>query len=51
MLFRSSGDASGGFVGSAMLAPLGLVESDLNPIVERVKQDFDNASSFLRTAA
>ena len=46
-----SGDASGGLVGAAVLEPLGLAETDVKGIVERVKNDFDNASAFLRSAA
>lgn len=46
-----SGDASGGLVGSALLEPLGLVDADVKPIVERVSKEFDNASAFLRSAA
>lgn len=44
-------DASGGLVGAAVLEPLGLAETDVKGIVERVKNDFDNASAFLRSAA
>ena len=46
-----SGDASGGFASPALFEHLGLAPSSLNSIVERVKKDFDNASSFLRSAA
>lgn len=45
-----SGDASGGHVSADLLNPLGLTESDLPVLVERIKQEIDNASGFLRTA-
>jgi HD-like signal output (HDOD) protein len=46
-----SGNASGGLITESMLRPLGLSESDLPNIVERVQKDMDNASGFLRSAA
>jgi HD-like signal output (HDOD) protein len=46
-----SGNASGGVVNDALLEPLGLTENDLASIVDRIKKDNDNASSFLRSAA
>jgi hypothetical protein len=46
-----SGDASGGLVTAEMLQPLGLMENDLPPIMERAAKDIDNASGFLRSAA
>jgi HD-like signal output (HDOD) protein len=46
-----SGDASGGLIGSATLEPLGLADTDVKGIVERVQKEFDNASAFLRNAA
>jgi HD-like signal output (HDOD) protein len=46
-----SGDASGGIIGPPLFEPLGLLEADIPPIVARVQKDFDNASSFLRSAA
>lgn len=45
-----SGNASGGRITDDLLAPLGLAESDLPPLVERIKKEIDNASGFLRTA-
>lgn len=46
-----SGDASGGAVTTEGLAALGLTDADVKPIVEKVQNDFDNASAFLRSAA
>ncbi len=46
-----SGNASGGLVTPEALTTLGLTENDVQPIVERVQNDFDNASAFLRNAA
>ncbi len=46
-----SGDASGGYISEETLAPLGLVEADLQNIVDRATKDIDNASAFLRSAA
>ena len=46
-----SGNASGGLITDDLLAPLGLFERDVDPIVVALKKDFDNASAFLRTAA
>jgi putative nucleotidyltransferase with HDIG domain len=46
-----SGDASGGFIGPEMLAPLALSEGDLAAIMDRAAKDIDNASGFLRSAA
>jgi len=46
-----SGDASGGVINESVLAPLGLAETDLPRIIERVQADMDNASAFLRSAA
>jgi HD-like signal output (HDOD) protein len=46
-----SGDASGGQVNESLLLPLGLTETDVAKIVEKVQLDIDNASAFLRSAA
>jgi HD-like signal output (HDOD) protein len=46
-----SGDASGGLITAEMLKNVGLTEADLEPILEKVSKDIDNASAFLRSAA
>ncbi len=46
-----SGDASGGLVGDSVLLPLGLVEADIEGIMERASKEIGNASAFLRSAA
>lgn len=46
-----SGNASGGNINPDLLSPLGLTESDIKAIAEKVRENFDNATSFLRTAA
>lgn len=45
-----SGDASGGLITEALLKPLGLIETDLPPLVLRIQKDIDNASAFLRSS-
>lgn len=46
-----SGNASGGNVTDALLRPLGLSETDVPNLVERISKEIDNASAFLRSAA
>lgn len=46
-----SGNASGGHVTEALMAPIGLGDNDLASITERIRNDIDNASAFLRSAA
>lgn len=45
-----SGDAGGGKISEDMLACLGLNESDLPLLLERIHKDMDNAGAFLRNA-
>lgn len=46
-----SGNASGGEITPELLAPLGITETEVTHIVERIQKDIDNASAFLRSAA
>lgn len=46
-----SGNASGGVINDDLLAPLGLQQSDLKSIIEKIHADVDNVGAFLRSAA
>jgi HD-like signal output (HDOD) protein len=46
-----SGNASGGRITHDLLDPLGLTDSDVAALTEKIRAAIDNASGFLRTAA
>ena len=47
----TSGDASGGLITENLLAPLGLKESDLPDLIEKIRKEVENVGPFLRSTA